>query len=82
MRSTKATAALERLKARSGDTHYSMLNTADGLFCLVQNSGNGQQRLSEALPLDAFVEFVNGYGPQKVRKVSKLDVAFEKQLKK
>ena len=36
----------------------------------------------EPLELDAFVAFVNALGPQKARRVSKLDVAFEKQLSK
>ena len=30
---------------------------------------------------DEFVAFVNAFGPQEVKRVSKLDVAFEKQLK-
>jgi hypothetical protein len=30
--------------------------------------------------LDEFVAFVNKQGPQKVQRISKLDVAFEKQL--
>jgi hypothetical protein len=34
------------------------------------------------LELDEFVAFVNGLGPQTPRRVSKLDVAFEKQLVK
>jgi hypothetical protein len=35
MRSTRASAALERLKRRSGDSRYSMVRQADGLFYLV-----------------------------------------------
>jgi hypothetical protein len=81
MRSTRASAAVERLKSRSGNQDYSMVRTADGLFYLVSMAGAGApERLCEALDMDDFVAFVNGLGPQKVRKQSKLDVAFEKQL--
>jgi hypothetical protein len=37
--------------------------------------------LSTALDQDEFVRFVDAFGPQTPRRVSKLDVAFEKQLK-
>jgi hypothetical protein len=83
MRSTRATAAIERLKARSGNAEYSMVRTASGLFYLVSGSNAGSpEKLSEPLEQDAFVTFVNNFGPQKPRRVSKLDVAFEKQLAK
>ena len=83
MRSTRATAAVERLNARSTDLRYSMVRTADELFYLTQNVGMAVPiRLSEAFALDDFVRFVNAYGPQKPRRISKLDVAFEKQLQK
>jgi hypothetical protein len=39
------------------------------------------ERLSPSLEQDEFVAFVNAFGPQEVKRVSKLDVAFEKQLK-
>jgi hypothetical protein len=39
-------------------------------------------RLCEPLPLDAFVAFVDGFGPPKPSKASKLDLAFEAQLRK
>lgn len=80
MRATRATAAIDRLKARTGNTRYSMARTGDGLFFLTE--GAGQPALCEALELDQFVAFVNGVGPQKPRRVSKLDIAFEKQLGK
>lgn len=81
MRSTRASAAVERLKARSGDASYSMIGLPDGLFYLVRRSGEGApEKLGEALPLDDFVKFVNAVAPGKPRKVSKLDVAFERQL--
>ncbi|OGB26792.1 MAG: hypothetical protein A3I66_21810 [Burkholderiales bacterium RIFCSPLOWO2_02_FULL_57_36] len=83
MRSTRATAALERLKMRSGDAGYSMVRNADGLFYLVRTSETGsQEKLNEPLEQDAFVEFVNSLGPQKARRVTKMDAAFEKQLNK
>lgn len=81
MRSTRATAALERLKSRTGDAGYSMVRNADGLFYLVRTSDTGSpEKMSEPLEQDAFVEFVNSLGPQKVRRVTKMDAAFEKQL--
>jgi len=83
MRSTRATSAVERLNARCTDLRYSMVRTAGELFILAQNAGDAPAiRVSEPLELDAFVKFVNAYGPQKPRRVSKLDVAFEKQLQK
>ncbi|OGQ51401.1 MAG: hypothetical protein A3J24_11825 [Deltaproteobacteria bacterium RIFCSPLOWO2_02_FULL_53_8] len=81
MRSTRASAAVERLKARSGNAQYSMARSADGMFHLVLGADTGiQQKLSDPLELDAFVKYVDAYGPQKPKRVSKLDVAFEKQL--
>lgn len=83
MRSTRATAAVERLNARSTDLRYSMVRTANELFYLTQNAGFAAPiRVSEDMELDVFVKFVNAYGPQKPKRVSKLDVAFEKQLQK
>jgi len=83
MRSTKATGAIERLNARAGTRQYSMARTSGELFYLVQRTPeNPAEKLSEPLPLDEFVTFVNAYGPQKPRRVSKLDTAFEKQLVK
>jgi hypothetical protein len=83
MRSTRATAAVERLKARSGNGQYSMVRTAEGLFYLVLAPDAGApEKLSDSLEQDAFVKFVDAFGPQKPRRISKLDTAFEKQLKK
>jgi hypothetical protein len=83
MRSTRATAAVERLKLRSGNKQYSMVRTGEGLFYLVLNAGQEKPTpLNDPLEQDAFVNFVNGFGPQQPRRVSKLDVAFEKQLMK
>ena len=81
MRSTRATAAIERLKRRSGDSGYSMVRNADGLFYLVRASDTGSlEKLSEPLEQDDFVNFVNGVGPQTPRRITKMDAAFEKQL--
>jgi hypothetical protein len=79
-RSTRASAAVERLKNRSGNVAYSMARTGDGLFFLSERPGGPP--LCAPLELDQFVAFVNGLGPQTPRRVSKLDVAFEKQLVK
>jgi hypothetical protein len=84
MRSTRATAAVERLKLRSGNKSYAMVRTAEGLFYLVLGSGSTVERVvgSNPLPLDPFVKFVDGFGPQVARRVTKNDLAFEAQLVK
>lgn len=82
MRSTKATAAVERLKERSGNEYYAMVRTSEELFYLVDNAGDKPAIVSERLPLDEFVAFVKAYGPQKPRRQTKSDIAFEKQLVK
>jgi hypothetical protein len=83
LRSTKASAAIERLKKRSGEANYSLVLTSHGHFCLALMKGNGEsERLCAPMELDDFVRFVNGYGPQIAKKESKLDIAFSKQLKK
>jgi len=78
VRSTRASAAVERLKRRSGITSYSMARTGDGLFFLSEKPG--APPLCAPLELDEFVAFVNGLGPQEVKRVSKHDIEFEKQL--
>ncbi len=83
MRSTRAATAVERLNARTGTNQYAMSRTADGRFYLLQKMADKPaEKISEGLDQDAFVAFVNAQGPQQVRRVSKLDVAFEKQLQK
>ena len=83
MRSTRATAAVARLKARSGKENFSMVRSADGLFYLTAIAENGDaEKLNPPMEQDDFVAFVNAYGPQTPRRISKLDVAFEKQLQK
>ncbi len=81
MRSTKASAAIARLNARDSAFRYSLGINAAGLFYLLRaEPGARPERASPDLALDEFVELVNKTGPQKKAKVSKLDVAFEKQL--
>jgi len=82
MRSTRATAAIERLKERSGNPHYAMVRTGNGLFYLVDHAGDPPKVVSERLPLEEFVAFVQAFGPQKPKKATKADLAFEKQLGK
>lgn len=81
MRSTKASAAVERLKRRSENPHYSMVRTSDGLFYLAEMQESGAlQKISEPFEQDDFVAYVNTLGPQPTKRISKLDQAFEKQL--
>lgn len=83
MRSTRATAAVERLKVRTNNSDYSLILGADGQFQLVLSNDAGRiEKIGAAVPLDEFVAFVNGYGPQTPRRMTKSDVAFEKQLVK
>ncbi len=82
MRSTKAIYAVERLKTRSGHAGYAALSLAGGLFCLVDRADDTGAKLCQPLPVDAFVAFVDGFGPPKPRKASKLDLAFEEQIRK
>jgi len=83
MRSTKASAAVERLKARSGNARYSMSCRSDGLFALRLTSADGPAELvGTPLPMDEFVRFVNGIAAQQPKRVSKLDEAFRTQLNK
>ncbi len=95
MRSTKASAAIDRLKRRSGDDRYSMIMSSNGLFSLVlpaakqvtdANDSSYQpaksQRLCEPMPMETFVAFVNAYGPQTPKRISKMDIAFSEQLAK
>ncbi len=89
MRSTRASAAIDRQKRRSNNANYSMVMTQNGLFSLVLASekpnNNGaftKEKLCEPMPMDEFVSYVNAYGPQIPKRVSKLEVAFSEQLAK
>jgi hypothetical protein len=82
MRSTKASSAVERLNKR-GEQTYSMGTNGRGLFWLSQPGEDGVSiEFCEPMTMDNFVVFVNGFGPQIVKRVSKLDVEFSKQLVK
>lgn len=80
-RSTKASAAIDRLKKRSGDENYSMTMNSSAMFSLVLATGGGEStKLCEPMMMEDFVAFVNAYGPQTPKRVSKLDIEFSKQL--
>lgn len=56
---------------------------SNGLFCLVlKNEAGESQRISTSMEMEEFVAFVNAYGPQTPKRVSKLDIEFSKQLNK
>jgi hypothetical protein len=80
MRSTRASAAIARLNRRSEGRNYLMAMTGSGLFQLRERVDGQDKDISEALPLDDFVRFVNAQGPQEVKRVTKNDAAFAKQL--
>jgi len=82
MRTTRAIHAVERLKTRTGNPLYAAISLSGGLFYLVDKSGGNDKKVSDPLTLEDFVKFVDAYGPQKPRKASKLDLAFEEQIKK
>ena len=82
MRTTRAINAVERLKTRSGNPQFAAISLSGGLFYLVDKSGGADKKVSGPLPLDDFVKFVDGFGPPKPRKASKLDLAFEEQIKR
>lgn len=82
MRSTRASAAISRLNVRDSEHDYTMALTADGQFRLMRTRGDqAPEAVGDPLPLDEFVTFVNKTGPQVVARVSKLDAAFERQLR-
>lgn len=80
MRSTRATAAIARLNSRSEGHCYRVVITGAGLFKLQDQIDGRVDELSGALSLDDFVSLVDSLGPQKVRRVTKNDAAFAKQL--
>ncbi len=81
MRTTRAIHAVERLKTRSGNPQYTAISLSGGLFYLIDKSSGSDKKVSEPLTLDDFVKFVDAFGPQKPRKASKLDLAFEEQIR-
>lgn len=80
MRSTRASAAVARLNKRSEGGHYLMVMTGSGLFLLRELADGGDRDVSEALPLDDFVRFVDAQGPQQAPRITKNDAAFARQL--
>jgi hypothetical protein len=80
MRSTRATAALARLNARSAGHHYTMAVTGNGLFILRERLGGDDRALSAAVSLDEFVQLVDSLGPRKEVRITKSEAAFMKQL--
>jgi hypothetical protein len=81
MRSTRASAAVARLNARTKE-QYTMARTGDGLFYIRLRVEGGSERVFDPLPLDDFVQVVDAMGPQSKRRMTKNDVAFQKQLGK
>lgn len=60
-----------------------MILSSSGMFSLVLPNNTGlSDRLCEPMLMDEFVAFVNAYGPITPKRISKLDVAFQKQLAK
>jgi hypothetical protein len=83
MRSTRAAAAVHRLNARALGKHYVMVSTGRDMFFLAEQMEDGSEvPESQPMALDDFVTHVDSLGPQKVRRMTKNDVAFEKQLVK
>ncbi len=82
MRSTRATAAIARLNARSAGHHYTMALTGSGLFILRERVGGEDSPLSAALALDEFVQLVDSMGPKKEVRITRSEAAFMKQLVK
>ena len=82
MRSTRAAAAINRLNQRSAGREYLLTMTGQGLFALSERSATGEEEVFAPVPLDEFVRLVDALGPQQVRRMTKNDVAFAKQLKR
>lgn len=82
MRTTQATYAVERLKKRTDHASYAAISLPGGLFYLTDRAQPSGTKLCEPLPLEAFVSYVDALSPAKPRKVSKLDIAFEDQIRK
>ena len=80
MRSTRASAAIARLNRRSEGRNYLMAMTGSGLFLLRERVDGQDKDVSEALPLDDFVRFVDVQGPQQTPRITRNDAAFAKQL--
>ena len=80
MRSTRASAAVARLNRRSTGSQFTMTLTGAGLFKLRERCDGVDKEVSAALEQDDFVRFVNALGPQEIKRVTKNDAAFARQL--
>ena len=76
VRTTRASAAVDRLKVRTGESGYSLIHQGDGNLALSLDG----KRLGEPLELDAFVSFVNGLHKGPPKRVSKLEREFDQKL--
>ncbi len=82
MRTTRATAAIARLNARSEGRHYTMSLGSSGLIKLRERINGIDTERSAPLTLDDFVKLVDTMGPQKEPRITKSEAAFLKQLVK
>ncbi len=82
MRSTRATAAIARLNTRDPGHDYVLTSTRDGMFLLSEWVGGETRPVTMPCGLEEFVKLVNGMGPQVKKRVTKNDLAFQKQLVK
>ena len=58
-----------------------MVISGNGLISLVESKPDAAtDKLCAPMQLDDFVAFVNAFGPQTPKRVTKLDIAFNKQL--
>ena len=80
MRSTRATAAIARLNARSEGRHYSMALTGGGLLILRERVAGADRPLSAALALGEFVQLVDSMGTKKEVRTTRNETAFMQQL--
>jgi len=80
MRSTRATAAVARLNVRSTGHRYVMILMSSGLFKLHERLAEGDRQLSDALPMEDFVRYVDSVNPPKVPVITKSEADFLKQL--
>lgn len=82
MRSTRATAAIARLNTRSPGHDYVMTTTREGLFILSEWVGDETTAVTAPCDLESFVALVNSMGPQQEKRMTKNDIAFQKQLER
>ena len=57
-----------------------MTLTGSGLFKLRERCAGVEKEISEALDQDDFIRVVNSLGPQEIKRVTKNDAAFARQL--